>query len=278
MKSKALIEVLLPAIFICSVTLIAHFEIDLAHANWGLIAFILCSIFVCRKYKNNVFWRKYWAAFKFPIYLFSLILRLFVVLFSLIYVQFIYVIVFGCILYHLIKYSFYYLNGIYLEFELLFYLSLTITTILLSFKKRYETSANKGIQEAIKKLHKEKSSNVVIQFMNEVSDISNIVTPKYSSEKMRYSIYVFYFILLVLSNVSPYIDGIEVVEMLTDNKAVNGSFLTFFAFDNLFQNRKAINDINKRNVLRVVKVAMARNRSFFYPKDNINVTTEKKII
>lgn len=207
----------------------------------------------------------YWTIIKFPLYICTIIFSVFLALFSIISFQLIFVIAFGCWVYFLLKISYSYL-GLYLDFELLLYLSITMSTVFLSFDKRCEISANKGMQEAIKDTRSNKSKNKVMRFFEEFASIYDIVNPKYSSGKMRYSIYVFYFVLLILSNMSPYFDDMEVIENIINSKAVNGSVLTYLAFDNLYQNRKAVSDINKRNFYRIVKVAIAKNRRAFYPK------------
>lgn len=74
--------------------------------------------------------------------------------------------------------------------------------------------------------------------------------------------------LIIYSNTSQFLDTEYWIKELINNKAINGSLLTYLAFDNLYRDRHLVKVVNKENIIGVVKSATFNIIDILYKDKN----------
>lgn len=237
------------------------------HFNLYIPAFIISSFIAQKIYKNSTFWKIYWNIIKFPLYILTIILELILTLFHIIYFQYIAVIATAFLCYFLTKFTAEWME-IKISDEFLLYMTIVMISIFCSLK-RSEKEANKGYRRGFywsKKSNKKKDDEFchIMKYIHDVSTCADFIVPTYSSEKMRYTIYLFNFILVISSNIISYADVDGWIKIFANSQVINGAVLTFFAFDNLYNNRKLLDDLNKKRFKTILSVINHRSRRAVY--------------
>lgn len=261
------IKPLLVVVLIQVVSIGVYLIFKAPHINLYIPAFIISSFIAQKIYKNSTFWKAYWDIIRFPLYVLTIILELILALFHIIYFQYMVVIVTAFLCYFLTKIIAEWVN-VDISDDFLLYMTIVVTSIVYSLK-RSEKEANKGYRRGFywgKKSNKKKDEELchVMKYIHDVSACADFIVPTYSSEKMRYTIYLFNFILVVSSNIISYtaVDGW--IKIFANSQVINGAVLTFFAFDNLYNNRKLLDDLNKKRFKTILSVINHRSRRAVY--------------
>lgn len=261
-------------LLIQAVSACIHFAFMEYHCNMYIPALVLCSLIGKKIYKNPIFWRAYFNILKFPIYVFTLILELFISFLFIVFVQYLSV-VSVCIFYYFIyKYSFV-LLGLKLDSQLFLYFALVSVSILFSLKKterRVKEGFNKS-KDVVKNSRIKIDVNPISMYFYRVTSLTYFLRPLYSSEIMRYSIYLFNFTIIIVSNIIPYINAEIWLKELVVSQTVNGAVLTFLAFDNLYNNRRILDNISSKKMKTIISVVKHRSKQAVY---GVRYTSDNK--
>lgn len=266
---QIIVVLLIQAVSIC-----IHLAFIGYNCNMYIPALVLCSLIGKKIYKNSMFWRAYFNILKFPVYVFTLILELFISFLLIVCVQYLSVVILFIFYYFVYKYSFV-LLGFKLDSQLFLYFALVSVSILFSLKKteiRVKEGFNKGKDMA--KISRIKiDANPISMYFYRVTSLAYFFRPLFSSEIMRYSIYLFNFTIIIISNIIPYTNAEIWLKELAASQTVNGAVLTFLAFDNLYNNRRILDNISSKKMKTIISIVKHRSKQAVY---GVRYTTDNK--
>lgn len=257
-------QIVLPATFILLLTSLSFINKEgYVFQSTCLIFYIASVIVSVNLYKESIFWNKYWRILKAPLCVFFVMVNILTKFFHRIFVPISYLLIFSILFYFLFKYGYLFVIQKDIPNGFLLYTTITFTFILATLK-RNEKSINEGYMKAhvpLEEAHQKRLNDsnykqgVLSQLMDELFLIHNKPLIIYSSDVTKYIIYIFYFVMIIYSNTSQFLDTEYWINELINNKAINGSLLTYLAFDNLYRDRHLVKVINKENIIGVVKSA-----------------------
>lgn len=266
-------QIVIPAIFIMLVTGLSLLFLKVNVIRGSFFIFIISSMIVCANlYNKSAFWNQYWKILKIPLCCFFVVCNIFATFFMIIFIPVFLFVCFALILYFSFKYGYPLISQNDIPDGLLLYLTITASFITVTLKSK-EDSFNRGYLRARRQLEaaekrralkSESKQGVFTQLFNEVSNELNKPLILYSSDITRYVIYSFYFLLVIYSNSAQFLYTEDWINELINNKAINGSLLTYLAFDNLYRDRRLVKSISLKNTMVVAKMAAANIINIFY--------------
>ncbi len=112
----------------------------------------------------------------------------------------------------------------------------------------------------------EEQEDFLIKIIKKLNE-HNISIKLFSPNITRYMIYALYLFLIVLSNIVQYFEFDESYFELVNSKEINSSFLTYLAFDSLYNNRKIMRDVNFKNIIAIIRVTVNNAKEIYNEKN-----------
>lgn len=257
-------QIVLPATFILLLTSLSFINKEgYVFQSTCLIFYIASVIVSVNLYKEIIFWNKYWRILKVPLCVFFVVFNILVKFLYRIFMPLCFFLFMGILVYFIFKYGYLLVSKKEIPEGCLLYVTITFTFIFATLKSK-ESIINEGCMKAQIKLaekHKKRlcegnyKQGIFSRLMDELLIVHDKPLIIHSTDVTKYIIYILYFMLIIYSNTSQFLDTEYWIKEVINNKAINGSLLTYLAFDNLYRDRHLVKVINKENIIGVVKSA-----------------------